>query len=237
MSNLYGLYEQHKHSVVRITVRNFLGDLETGTGFHIGDGLIATARHVVEGENDKGHLGSRKEYEIQEIVGHLGQIIKQEGSPYYLEDPKVDIAIIKTDFDLERLRSLYPNQDSAPKPCISVSPNLEDASIDESFILSTVLLMGYPPIPRSDKPVLVTMRAEVNAIVDRWDGPHPHFIISSIPRGGFSGGPVLSEEGTLLGVMTDEFFEKCEEHKGVTVGFAAVITTGPLCDLIERIPA
>lgn len=42
------LYERYKCCVVQITVRTQVGDLTTGTGFHIGDGYIVTARHVVE---------------------------------------------------------------------------------------------------------------------------------------------------------------------------------------------
>ncbi len=35
------LYERYKRCVVQITVRTQVGDLTTGTGFHIGDGYIA----------------------------------------------------------------------------------------------------------------------------------------------------------------------------------------------------
>jgi S1-C subfamily serine protease len=42
------LYERYKCCVVQITVRTQVGDLTTGTGFHIGDGYIVTASHVVE---------------------------------------------------------------------------------------------------------------------------------------------------------------------------------------------
>ena len=52
------LYERYKCSVVQITVRTQVGDLATGTGFHIGDGYIVTARHVVENYSIKSVAGT-----------------------------------------------------------------------------------------------------------------------------------------------------------------------------------
>ncbi len=46
-------YQQTNICVVRITVESQEGDLSTGTGFHIGDGNIVTARHVIEGRKIK----------------------------------------------------------------------------------------------------------------------------------------------------------------------------------------
>lgn len=63
----------------------------------------------------------------------------------------------------------------------------------DELVLSKVLPMGYPPIPFSQQAVLLASEGEVNAVVDKYSGRHPHFIISCPARGGFSGAPVLSE--------------------------------------------
>ena len=63
--------------------------------------------------------------------------------------------------------------------------------------------MGYPPVPFSKEPLLVSTLAEVNAVVDKYTGGHPHFIVSALARGGFSGGIALTEEGHTLGVITE----------------------------------
>ena len=40
------LYERYNCCVVQITLRTQVADRAIGTGFHIGDGYIVTARHV-----------------------------------------------------------------------------------------------------------------------------------------------------------------------------------------------
>lgn len=42
------LYERYKRCIIQITIRTQMGTQPVGTGFHIGDGYIVTARHIVE---------------------------------------------------------------------------------------------------------------------------------------------------------------------------------------------
>jgi hypothetical protein len=66
--------------------------------------------------------------------------------------------------------------------------HLDDWISDDWMVLTEVLLMGYPAIPFSERRELVAMRGEVNAVIGMYRGPqHPHFIISPLSRGGFSG--------------------------------------------------
>ncbi len=53
------LYERYKYCVVQIAVKSVEGDLASGTGFHIGDGYIVTARHVVENNIIESIVGNR----------------------------------------------------------------------------------------------------------------------------------------------------------------------------------
>jgi hypothetical protein len=91
--------------------------------------------------------------------------------------------------------------------------------------------MGYVPIRFSREIVLVAVQGEVNAVIEKYNGPHPHFIISSMPRGGFSGGPVISEYGFLLGVFIESLFEA---GKSTEMGFAAVLSIEPLLVLLHE---
>jgi len=61
--------------------------------------------------------------------------------------------------------------------------------------------------------------------------PHPHFIISSITRGDFSGGPVISEYDFLLGVLTESL---TDGDQAIENGFASVISIEPLLDLLHK---
>lgn len=208
--------------IVRITVGLPSGDLSTGTGFHIGNGYLVTARHLVDESNT-----------IHEVVGDRGFTEIAVRRIILPDDPTIDLAILETDFSLEHyMTKVFFN----PKPSwektdiIELGGHLDDWLGDE-LVLTKAMLVGYPPIPRSNRPVEVAVEVEVNAIIDRYDGPHPYFIVSSIPRGGFSGGPVISEYGFLLGVLIESLFWGGQSQE---TGFAAVISIEPLLNLVHE---
>ncbi len=84
--------------------------------------------------------------------------------------------------------------------------------------------------------MLVAVAADINAVQDRYDAPHVDFIISSVPRGGFSGGPVIHSAGFLLGVLTDEL---SVDPATPEAPFAAALSVEPirtLLDVLELAP-
>ncbi|MCY9181355.1 serine protease [Bacillus licheniformis] len=219
MDKYHKMFNKYKVCVVRITVKMPNGDISNGTGFHIGEGYIVTARHVIEGNF------------IIEIAGSYQSYINVK-KEIYPTDKRIDIAILETDFSLEYYMEKVSivNSDVEKINYIEIGSHLDDW-IGEEFLLTNVLLMGYPPIPLSREPNIVAVKAEVNSVVDKYIGPHPHFIISSVPRGGFSGGPVISEYGFLLGVLTESLGEN---DKPTEVGFASAISIEPLIELIYK---
>lgn len=219
MDKYHKMFNKYKVCVVRITVKMPNGDISNGTGFHIGEGYIVTARHVIEGNF------------IIEIAGSYQSYINVK-KEIYPTDKRIDIAILETDFSLEYYMEKVSivNSDVEKINYIEIGSHLDDW-IGEEFLLTNVLLMGYPPIPLSREPNIVAVKAEVNSVVDKYIGPHPHFIISSVPRGGFSGGPVISEYGFLLGVLTESLGEN---DKPTEVGFASAISIEPLIKLIYK---
>lgn len=149
---------------------------------------------------------------------------------YYPDDKNIDLALISTNFSLNYYleKVNLTNRDQVKRTYIEIGGHLDDWLGDE-FILTSVLLMGFPPIPFSKDANIVAVKAEINALIDKYFGPHSHFILSTIPRGGFSGGPVISEYGFLLGVLTEALGE---QGKPTEVGYASVISIEPLIDLI-----
>ncbi len=113
---------------------------------------------------------------------------------------------------------------------IPLGDHLDDWLGDE-LVLSHVLVFGYPNIPLSIEPVLVAVQGEVNAVIDKYTSPHPHFIISSTARGGFSGGPVISEYDFLLGIFTESLIEGQQDTEN---GFASVLSIEPLLVLLHE---
>jgi hypothetical protein len=57
-----------------------------------------------------------------------------------------------------------------------------------------------------------------------------HFILSGIPRGGFSGGPAFTEDGFALGVVTSSFVNG---DQPVELGFFAVVSVETIVKCLE----
>ena len=66
-----------------------------------------------------------------------------------------------------------------------------------------LLVFGYPPYPNHE-PALHHSRAELHAIPKRIGRDKESLVISSVTRPGFSGGPVLSDRGMVIGVVEQE---------------------------------
>jgi len=99
--------------------------------------------------------------------------------------------------------------------------------------------MGFPPIPFSREPILVATIGEVNACVKRYDHTFDHYIVSSMARGGFSGGPVIVHfnehldvhVGTMaLGLVTESLGKNGEPAE---LGYMTVLTAEPIHECID----
>lgn len=186
------------------------------------DGLLATAAHVVNAGK------------IEEIVSeYCGQDLVIEKIIVH-KDEKVDLAIVKTNLDLNHYLTkttiVSPPEGFVQTDHLEIGGHLDDWIGDE-LVLSKVLLMGYPPIPFSNGPVLLASEGEVNAVVDKYNGPHPHFVISNMGRGGYSGGPVISEYGFLLGVLTESLVMNNQSEE---LGYSSAISVEPLLVLLQE---
>jgi hypothetical protein len=217
------MYADYKPSMVFVEVTMPSGDLSCGSAFHVGHGLVVTARHVVEDSS-----------RFQLVAEESGQKIAVERVSVP-KDRRVDLAVLKTDFNLDHYMSRVTHanderRNSAKTDYIPIGFHLDDWLGDE-FVLSKILMMGYPPIPTSRGPVLVATTGTVSAVIDKYTGPHPHFVISPIPRGGFSGGPILSEYGFLLGVLTESLVKNGRESES---GFASAVSVEPLLCLLAE---
>lgn len=183
---------------IAVTLAN--GNESIGSCFHIGEGIFITAKHVVENCTIK-EIGTttyqRAYYELQDSrttgmvranLEYTPQATAVFKGPFLHPDENIDVAAI-----------LVPD---IKAPALILGDHLDDWLGDE-YVLSDVLVMGYPPIPFSPKPLLISAKCEVNTIVDKYTGGHPHFILSTMVRGGFSGGPVITEQGIVLGLVTE----------------------------------
>jgi hypothetical protein len=247
--NARQLYEQYAAAVAYVEVEGPDGP-GIGSAFHVGGGVFITARHVVEGNeiiaicttvdwHEPSPSGSSFVVGADGVRRQVEQFrsgcLTVSGGPYFHPDPKVDIAafttrgLISSTYLGECLGGEPSEVDFVYPPAVPLGSHLDDWLNDEEFVLREVLVLGYPPIPTTRSPTLVAARAEVNAVVDPYLTKHPHFIISSTARGGFSGGVCLVEWGYALGAVTQSFTQNNKEPES---GFMAVMTVEPIYECL-----
>jgi S1-C subfamily serine protease len=207
-----GLFERFRGSVMYVEVAAADGERHIGSAFHVGDGTFVTAAHVVE-RNEIISLGTTETAYVplsaEEAAGPEPPRTWLQGDgppipvhclpprsysisagPFLATDPRADLAVFRVD-ELD-----------AVTPYFELGSHLDDWVGASDFVLSDVLVMGYPPIPLSTGPVLVANKASVIAQIVRYDNSQLNFVLSEMPRGGRSGGVVYSEWGFVLGVVT-----------------------------------
>jgi hypothetical protein len=212
------LYDNYAAGVGYISVKDFKGDEHIGTCFHIGDGVFITARHVVESRTIIliGSTHSQTIYFETEETKTNGSVEIETPfeswlttlykGPYFHPDDRIDIAAL-----------VLPD---VKAPVLPLGGHLDDW-LDNYFILSNLLVLGYPPIPFTSGPTLIASKCEVNGIIDKYTGGHPHFIVSAMARGGFSGGPAISEDGYILGIITESL---TTDHQPTELGYLSVLS-------------
>jgi hypothetical protein len=223
-------FNGHRGLVAYVESRDSNGDVGIGTAFHVGEGVFVTARHVVEGRSAI-KLGFDDDTVVQKLVERYrpgstpppNSVTILEG-PHYHVDARVDVACFRTNFQ--------------SKFYFKLGDHTEDLMGQYDLVLHRTLAFGHPRIPHSDRPALVGSLGEINAVVQLYDRRYLHFIVSTVARGGFSGGPVLvaydetnKYQGTaVLGLVTDALVQ---DAKDVESGYMAVLSVDPIYECLE----
>jgi hypothetical protein len=211
------LYVQHAPCMAYVAVRDDEGTEGIGTAFHVGDDLYVTCRHVIEGKSileihrtepvpvpHRQRFPNYPEDALKQLTDVLGQeptfpvfpsVQTILEGPFYHPDSAIDLAVVK----------LTPDPELVSTPSVKPGHRLDDRTFPWHWTLSEAVILGYPPIPLTTRPNLVAVRAEINALVQLRGSDQLHFILSAIPRGGFSGGLVISEYGFALGERSVAF--------------------------------
>jgi Trypsin-like peptidase domain len=215
LSKERALFNMFAPGIAYVAVENEKGEPGIGTCFHIGEFFFVTARHVVE--NCK----------ITKIATTLGttnidfgsyvptETYKIEG-PFFHPNPNYDLAVLR-----------LPEVNAPQIPFLPVA----EEQFDHQLLLRTVIVLGYPPIPGSKSPVLLCARAEVNASFKTYFDNQRVYIVSCLARGGFSGGPALTEPHHCLGVVTKSMLKA---PLPAELGFMAVVGPWPILELLNH---
>jgi len=139
----------------------------------------------------------------QTVLGRSMEVLRT------LAHPDIDVGLVEVNMDLTTLPGL---------------------SFRDPLVAEPVFTLGYPRVPLTKDASLVMQKGEVtNPCVTLLHGQSV-FLYSAIARPGNSGGPVISEAGHVVGMVTEELFE---EGKGSRMPFHAGIRTADLLTAIS----
>lgn len=185
------IYNAYKNIVLPVIVKNAKGDIEMGTCFRFNTGIL-TAKHCLTAE----------EVSIQ---GYTADQLKQCPVIISRDDEYMDMAYIELG---------------------EQSPIFHD----EANVLDEVLAMGYPKIPMFNE-FCTAERASVSSIAtkgavaslaNQYMTPSVErlMLITARIRGGNSGGPIINEDGAVVGVaFAEPFFDGNYDDMGYGIAY------------------
>jgi S1-C subfamily serine protease len=206
-------YKFRSH-IVQITGQDGQGQPRAGTGLVVAPRWVLTARHVlidmtVDGQQQFGGQTCR-------VLRLLPQRSRPSALAALFPDerkPVPDVGLVEVDVDL------------APLPGLTFrTPDL----------LEPVFTLGYPLVPQAREAVLVMQRGEVSVagMIDT-EGQRL-FLYSAISRPGNSGGPVLSADGCVVGLVAQEKTQQVIAEPGASLQFNAPYYAGVPADETVR---
>ena len=162
-----------------------------------GTGIILDRHHILTCAHVTRELSLDKKQNFQNIQC----TIKQEP---ILEDEKEDVAIIQADKSLEPVTGMV---------------------FQAPVIGKNVFALGFSGIPNTKHEPILTMHggAVTNESVTLY-GPKEEnlFLCSAISRPGNSGGPIISEDGYIIGIVSKDLTQKNIDQKGFSPHYAGV---------------
>lgn len=213
-SLVYGfdyIYNMYKNTVIPLVWEKKDGDYASGTGFKIYNG-IATAKHCIK---DVVNL-QIKGYKAAEL----------EGRPVYISDNDgVDLAFIETG-------------------------RVEESSFycENGEVMQEVLVMGYPRIPAftdfltAEKATisskassrLTPTRGAIAAFGYEYLTNIEAMLITARIRGGNSGGPVINQNGSLVGITCHAPDADPKNGDYDDLGYGVAVPVSYLNDIVTK---
>lgn len=172
--------------IVAIARSNPSGVQLLGTGFVVGDGLIATTKHVTNGESD-----------------NLSIILPKYNIGDYQDTSDQNVQLIKADIkEIDPIKDICILKINSP-----VSPPYHLIGTDELLPGSSVVVFGYPHADHG-RFVLTQQNTQIGAkiLIDSYGIKNKHVVLNTQARPGQSGGPVFDPTGnSVIGMLIGSY--------------------------------
>jgi Trypsin-like peptidase domain len=145
---------------------------------HAGTGLVVSRRWVVTCAHVVTEMSVDEE---QHFAGQRLHVVRA------LAHKSVDVGVIETDCDM---------------------PVVPGLAFRAPTIAETIFTLGYPRVPLTRRPALIMQSGQVTSQTQKLINGQDIFLYSAIARPGNSGGPIVSESGHVVGLVTQQLEEQ-----------------------------
>lgn len=215
------IYHKYRRSIAYVTVQTEEGNESIGTAFHIGQGYFITAKHVVF-KNTIIEVGITQPH--NKIVEYHAAPLSEEERPKIL---KVCVEPVFLDGHVDDV-AVFKVEEYESIPSILLSSMHDIRQSEDLALLTNVLCVGYPPIPITAHPFQVAVKSTVSSLIRMRGSQYLSYVIATMARGGFSGGPIINDKGEAIGVITDSL---CHNGQAAETGFMACISISAAAEL------
>ncbi|EFG78472.1 trypsin [Mycobacterium parascrofulaceum ATCC BAA-614] len=159
----------------------------------IGSGLVLDEFHVLTNAHVVNDMTLKDEIEHSRIMPPAGPAPVREGSGVpivsFCAHSRVDVAVI----------TVHPAEGQPGLPVLGGVAFRPPQWPDETYVF------GYPPIARTSAPHMVCERGEVvNGSISDYSTDDEFFVYSATTRPGNSGGPIVAQDGRVIGLVAHD---------------------------------
>ncbi len=112
---------------------------------------------------------------------------------------------------------------------LEINPLILNPSVN---LLSEIITIGYPSVPMTRAAYQLVHKGEVNAFVEDYNNTD-FILISAKTSSGNSGSPVLDSWGLVVGIVTEELFQKEDFYEKGKLPYYAAIPTLQISSALE----
>lgn len=107
--------------------------------------------------------------------------------------------------------------------------------LEHPYLLDSILVMGYPPIPGTNDAVLVSSTGEVTAKANSYFHNYDQIYVNANIKGGSSGSPIINSYGNVIGIIIESPRDIKNTELQDELRFGTGLTSSVINEILESI--